>query len=342
MNINRTANMDRRSYAGLCLCAMIFWLPGFASAADPPAAVDRDAVLHASALFDAGRYVEAEPIFSKALAAMDAGTQPKSDVGRCVGPLAVIYRTWGRLDDALQMAERQRAFLEAARIDATVRDQLLEENAMQRVEILAGLTRFADAERVLQPILDNSRDSAADPLHRLALWTKSARLAEMQPDAAKTRQRWLKVIELGNALLARIAQRQLAAAKLPEVVATLVSANVALEDFAAAIELDRRLLATQSPTRDRAAAFKTQTEIVALERRMATTTPLAPALTICWFKSERYLRARSKKPICWAVWRPLSRFKVWLPKRSSIGAKRRPSMPPRCKKQIAIRRRPPP
>ncbi len=196
---------------------------------------------------------------------MDAGTQPKNDLGRCVGPLAIIYRTWGRLDDALQMAERQRAFLEAVRIDATVRDQLLEENVIERVDILAGLTRFADAERVLQPILERSQTSTGDPLHRLTLWTKAARLAEMQSDAAKTRQRWLKVIELGNGLLARIERRELAAAKLPEVVATLVSANVAVEDYAAAIQLDRRLLATQSLTRDRAAAFKTQTEIVVLE-----------------------------------------------------------------------------
>ena len=83
------------------------------------------------------------------------------------------------------------------------RDQVLEENSLQRVEILAGLGRFADAERVLQPILDKGESAGADPVHRLAMWTKAARLADMEADDAKTRQRWLKVIELGNRLLAR-------------------------------------------------------------------------------------------------------------------------------------------
>ena len=265
LNLSRVTNVRFLYGIALWLCAALATAPRVLPAVEAAAAVDRDAILRASAFYNAGRFVEAEPVFRKAIAAMDAGAQSKNDLGRCVGPLVVIYRAWGRLDDALGMAERQRAFLEAAPIDAGVRAQLLEENAIQRIDILAALNRFENAERLLQPMLDKGQAAGADPVHRLTLWTKAARLADMAADAAKAHERWLKVAELGNDLLTQIERRKLAAAKLPEVAADVVAADVAVENFAAAIKVDRRLLAAQSAARDRAAALRTAIEIAALE-----------------------------------------------------------------------------
>ncbi len=47
------------------------------------------------------------------------------------------------------MAERYRKFLQTAKLDAKVRQQQLDDNTLQLVDILAGLARNDDAERYL-------------------------------------------------------------------------------------------------------------------------------------------------------------------------------------------------
>src|SRR6266567_8191695 len=82
-------------------------------AADQPAAAattDQKTVLRARAFFDAGRLVEAEKLYREILAAVDAGSLPTAELGHSLGPLTQIYRTWGRNDDALKMAQRSRKF----------------------------------------------------------------------------------------------------------------------------------------------------------------------------------------------------------------------------------------
>ena len=128
--------------------------PAVAADSSPKAvAIDDKTALRAAALFNAGRLVEAEPLYRAILAAVDAGTLPQEELGHCLGPLVQIYRTWGRNDDALRMAERYRKFLQPSKLDAKVRQQQLDDNTLQLVDILTGLARYDDAERYLAEVL---------------------------------------------------------------------------------------------------------------------------------------------------------------------------------------------
>src|SRR5260370_41622140 len=96
---------------------------GLIFAADSTATTaDQKTVLRARAFFDAGRLVEAEKLYREILAAVDAGSLPTAELGHSLGPLTQIYRTWGRNDDALKMAQRYRKFLvDSPKLDAEVR-----------------------------------------------------------------------------------------------------------------------------------------------------------------------------------------------------------------------------
>ena len=228
-------------------------------------AVDEKTALRASALFNAGRLVEAEPLYRAILAAVDAGSLPQEELGHCLGPLVQIYRTWGRNEDALQMAERYRKFLQTAKLNAKVRQQQLDDNTLQLVDILAALARYDDAERYLAEAFRASLGSdAAGSMHRLLLLVKSAQLADARSDSAKTRERWTAVIAEGKADISRIDRHEWPTKYFADCTAALSAAYVALEDFSSAIAIKQRLLDLQIAQRDRAGEISTRAEISSL------------------------------------------------------------------------------
>ncbi|HEV2971141.1 MAG TPA: CHAT domain-containing tetratricopeptide repeat protein [Pirellulales bacterium] len=251
-----------------CLSTVVLLLVGLSSifAAEPATApADQTTVLRASAFFAAGRLVEAERMFRDVLAAVDAGSLPKQELGHCLGPLVQIYRTWGRNDDALRMAERFRTFLQnAPKLDATIRQQQLDEIALQLVDILTALNRSDDAEHYLADAIRANQSERGDPTRRLLLLMKSAQLAEAEGDSAKSRERWSQVVAEGKVEVARVEKRELPAKVFPDCVAALSVAYVALEDFSAAIEIKRKLLDVQIARKDRAAEVTTRSEIGSL------------------------------------------------------------------------------
>lgn len=255
------------SQAGLlAACCLLIGAIQAATAADaPPAAapVDQKTILQAAAFFNAGRLVEAERLYQQILAAVDAGSLPAAEQGRTLGPLVQIYRTWGRNEDALRMAERNRKFLTDSRtLVAQVRQRQLDENALQLVDILSGLARYEDAERYLaEAIKSESARSPGDPARRLLLLIKSAQLADAAGDPAKGRERWSLVVEHGKAAVAKIDKRELPGKLLPDCIAALSAAYVALENFPAAIEIEQRLLAVQVSQKDVPGEVKTRSEI---------------------------------------------------------------------------------
>src|SRR5438046_228536 len=100
--------------AVLAVCCLLVGGLRFALAAEtaaPPPPIDQKTILQASAFFNAGRLVEAEQLYRKILTAVDVGSLPTAELGRTLSPLVQIYRTWGRNEDALKMAERYRQFL---------------------------------------------------------------------------------------------------------------------------------------------------------------------------------------------------------------------------------------
>jgi CHAT domain-containing protein/tetratricopeptide (TPR) repeat protein len=237
--------------------------------ADPSVAAttaDQKTVLQARAFFDAGRLVEAEKLYREILAAVDAGSLPTAELGHSLGPLTQIYRTWGRNDDALKIAQRYRKFLvDSPKLDAQVRQAQLDDNILQLVDILSGLGRYDEAERYLTDAIRASQNrEAADPTRRLLLLVKSAQLSEAAGDSAKTHDRWSQVITEGKGLVARIDKRELAVKYFPDCVAALAAAYAAIEEFPAAIEIKRRLLALQIAQKDSAAEVKTRSDIGSL------------------------------------------------------------------------------
>jgi tetratricopeptide (TPR) repeat protein len=251
------------------LLALVLATSQLAMAADPPAPapkVDQTTVLRAAAFFNAGRLVEAEPLYRAILAAVDAGSLAQEELGHCLGPLVQIYRTWGRNEDALRMAERYRKFLQTAtKLDAKVRQQQLDDNTLQLVDILSGLARYDDAERYLtEAIHANQTADAAGSMWRLLLLVKSAQLADDRSDSAKTRERWSQVVGEGKASLARIDKHEWPAKYFADCTSTLAAAYVALEDFSSAIAIRQRLLDLQIAQRDHSGEISTRAEIAGL------------------------------------------------------------------------------
>jgi len=139
--------------------------------------------------------VEAERLYRDILTAVDAGSLPTADLGHSLGPLTQIYRTWGRNDDALRMAQRYRNFLiDSTKLDAQVRQQQLDDNALQLSissrALVATTRRSAISRKRFEPV----NRASGDPTRRLLLLVKSAQLAEAAGDSAKSRDRWSQVV----------------------------------------------------------------------------------------------------------------------------------------------------
>jgi CHAT domain-containing protein/tetratricopeptide (TPR) repeat protein len=249
------------------LLALWCWQRAIAADSAPKAvAVDGNTALRAAAFFNAGRLVEAEPLYRAILAAVDADSLPQEELGHCLGPLVQIYRTWSRNEDALRMAERYRKFLQSAtKLDAKVRQQQLDDNTLQLVDIFTGLARYDDAERYLaEAIKASGSQDAAAATRRLLLLVKSGQLAGAQSDAAKGRERWSQVVAEGKAAIARIDKHEWPAKYFADCTSALVAAYIALEDFPAAIAIKQRLLEMQIAQRDRAGEIGTRAEISGL------------------------------------------------------------------------------
>jgi CHAT domain-containing protein/tetratricopeptide (TPR) repeat protein len=249
--------------------ALVLGATQFAAAADsaPVPRVDQATVLRAAAFFNAGRLVEAEPLYRAILAAVDAGSLPQEELGHCLGPLVKIYFTLGRNDDALLVAERYRAFLQnATKFDAKVRQQELDEVLLELINILAGLARYDDAERQLAEAIDANRTrQPPDAMRRLLLLEKSALLAEAEEDRAKTRDRWGQVVAEGQADIARVERHELPADALPDIAAAMTRADESIEDYPAAIAVQRKLLDRQIARQNRTRELQTRAEISRLD-----------------------------------------------------------------------------
>ena len=243
---------------------------GVAVAIEPSSkavAVDEKTALRANDLFNAGRLVEAEPLYRAILAAVDAGSLPHEELGHCLGPLVKIYLTWGRNEDALRIAERYRKFLQnATKLDAKVRREELDKVSLELINILAGLARYTDAERELAVAIEtNQTRQPPDVLRRLLLLEKSAQLADAESDKTKARDRWSQVVLEGQSDTARIERRELPADALPDVAAAVTRADEALEDYPAAIAVQRKLLDRHIARQDRPAELRTRAEIGRLD-----------------------------------------------------------------------------
>ncbi len=262
--------MQRMLVLQTCLSALLTFCgsaPSVAADSSTKAiAVDDKTALRAAALFNAGRLVEAEPLYRAILAAVDAGSLPQEELGHCLGPLVQIYRTWGRNEDALRMAERYRKFLQTAKLEAKVRQQQLDDNTLQLVDILAGLARYDDAERFLAEALRATQSSdAAGSMHHLLLLVKSAQLADARSDSAKSRERWGAVIAEGKADVAKVDKHEWPAKYFADAAAALVAAYVAIEDVSSAIAIKQRMLEMQIAHRDRAGEISARAELGALQ-----------------------------------------------------------------------------
>ncbi len=233
-------------------------------AASPP--VDESTINKAQELMKGGQLVPAERLLRQALAAIDAGSLPAIQLGRTLKPLVEIYREWGRNDDALRMALRHRKFLSDLKADPTIRQEEFDKNTLALVDILAALARYDEAERYLAAAIQVEQartDQAgprADPSRRLRLLVTAAQLADAAGDVAKNRERWSQVVIEGKAAVARIDKRELPAKLFPDCAAALATAYVAIENYAAAIEVKRRLLALQIAQKD-GGEVKTRAEI---------------------------------------------------------------------------------
>jgi len=255
--------------------ALVRWVPipaGFAAdtaAADntakSPAKVDQTTLELARTLFESGKFVESEKLLRQVLAAIDAGQMPASQLGRCLGPLANIYRAWGRNDDALKIALRYRKYIgDLSALDTPTRNQLLDQNAGDLADILTALDRPAEAEQYLQATLTEAeKHTDANPQRTLTVLVKLAQLADAQNDHDKAQPRWQRVVEVGTAAAKKIEQRQLPAELYPDCLLDLAAGYVAVDNRPEAIQVLTRLLSHQTTRRDpafqeAAAALKTR------------------------------------------------------------------------------------
>jgi len=246
----------------------VVWLSaGGAFAADAPqdsaAAADQKTLLQGRALYTAGRLAEAEPLLRRVLAAIDAGSMDADQAGQCLGPLLEIYRTWGRNEDALVAAHRFEKFLrDQSHLDPKVRDRQLEDNDEKLAEILSSLGRYDEAQAALADALRLEQARAdADPIRRLALECRLARLADSRSDPEAAQKRWSQVAADGETLLTQYPTGKDHARYLPGCAAALTLAYESLENLPAAIRVNRQLLELQTAQKDFAAYRATQAQI---------------------------------------------------------------------------------
>ena len=212
------------------------------------AKVDQSTLELARTLYESGKFVDAEKLLRQVLVAIDAGQIPASQSGRCLGPLASIYRAWGRNDDALKIALRYRKFIgDLSALDPATRNQLLDQNTADLTDILTALDRPAEAEQYLTATLSDAEKHAdANPQRTLSLLVKLARLADSRADHDKARERWQRVVELATATAKKIEQHQLPADLYADCMSNLAAAYVALDNRPEAIQTLTRLLSAQS------------------------------------------------------------------------------------------------
>ncbi|HEY2762035.1 MAG TPA: tetratricopeptide repeat protein, partial [Pirellulales bacterium] len=228
--------------------------PSVDSTAKSAPKVDEATLELARTLYESGKFVESEKLLRQVIAAIDAGSIPVSQSGRCLGPLATIYRSWGRNDDALKIALRYRKFIsEISALDPATRNQLLDQNAADLADILTALDRSAEAEQYLQATLTEAeKHTDANPQRTLTLLVKLAQLADTQ----SAHDRWQHVVDLATVMAKKIEQRQLSADFYPDCLTNLAAAYVALDNRPEAVQTLTRLLSTQ--TTQPAAALKTR------------------------------------------------------------------------------------
>ncbi|HEY2880817.1 MAG TPA: tetratricopeptide repeat protein, partial [Pirellulales bacterium] len=238
----------------IALAGCICWAAGVEQAigqTKPPAAGNSPLPVgsldRARAMFESGKYVEAEKLLAQVLAAIDAGQLPQTEMGRCVSPLADIYRAWGHYDDALKMALRYRQFIGSLKgLDPAEHDRQLVQNTCNLADIYTALGQPADAEKYLKDDLgamENRGDT--NPLPTLKLAVRFAQLADDENQADEAKTRWSHTVQLGEAALEKFKAGKLPAAQLPDGVAALAAAYVATGQNDQAIAIYRRLLQTQ-------------------------------------------------------------------------------------------------
>src|SRR5262245_34132841 len=249
---------SRATIIGCLLGALLAPSTSF-GAAQSAATADSGTLERARALFDTGKYVESEKLLREVLTTIDAGKMSPSELGRCLAPLADIYRAWSRNDEALKLSLRYRQFIsERSALDPATRDRLLDQNASNLADLLVALDRTADAAKYLEASLATAdKQIETNPLRALNLLVKLARLAETQDDDAKAKKYWDRVIELGSATVKRIERKQLPIAQYPDCVAALAAGYVATDRKPEAIRAFQQLLNVQTAQRDTAAAINT-------------------------------------------------------------------------------------
>jgi CHAT domain-containing protein/tetratricopeptide (TPR) repeat protein len=224
-----------------------------AAAADEPPKVDAGTLDRALALAESRKFLEAEKPLHDALASIDAGRLPASDLGRCLSAIEEVNRELGRKnDDALKVALRYRKFVsEKLADDPATRNRVLEQNSADLADILLSMDRAADAQKYLAAALAAAeKRTDADPFHTLSLLVKTAQLYQSQDDPVRAKQYGNRVIDLALATSKRIDKGQIPAARLAECTSALAAGCVAVDDKPQAIAAYRRLCGLQADKHD--------------------------------------------------------------------------------------------
>jgi tetratricopeptide (TPR) repeat protein len=253
----RTAkfNQDRvamRSPLTAIFPVLLFAVVFSAKAAQP--ATDQKTVERARSLYQSGQFVEAEKLLGEAITAIDAGKLPKNNLGRCLAPLADIYRSWGRYEDALQAALRYRQFVNAQpSLDRKLRDQSLRENAIVLAEVLMALGRHEEAEQYVVAALALPLDPANSSL-TISLQSKLAKIAASQNKPELAADRWEQVTKFAADAVAKMEQGPSPGAGYAAAARVLAESYVARENYSDALQVLERLLVFYAKRGDGAGA----------------------------------------------------------------------------------------
>ena len=224
-------------------------------------AADQQSLVKGRSLHQAGRLVEAEKLLAESLAAIDAGELPRNQLGQCLSPLIEIYRTWGRNEQALAAAERYQKFLRAQTSnDRNRRDKTLAETALTIGDLQSALGRYEEAEKAVAEAAALNGKST-DPLAKLKIQVRLARIAEARENADEAAARWQGVASTAADAVTAIEAGKLAAKSLPDCLSALASSNLVLHNFDAAIAAQRKLRTYYVQQKDITAAIRATAEL---------------------------------------------------------------------------------
>ncbi len=173
--------------------------------------------------------------------------------------------TWGRYDDALEIALRYRKYVfSISALDAATRNDLLDKNATDLADILTALDRPKEADEYLQQVLSQAQKQN-NPTRTLNVLVKIGRVAEAQGDNAKAGNAWTQVIALGLQTAGKL-EPQLPKSKseYTDCMVDLAAAYAAGNHLPEASAVYQRLLGKQQAPVDAEAAIQSRINLASI------------------------------------------------------------------------------